>query len=165
MLTVETDSANYFGQEMHIVVKVTSDESGNEATTDFILTLRDYCYGTELTAPSFTLGPADVDVWSTELFTFEAASESIGQCGSISYEVVGISDSSLYSISGTTITLSPTLLSQAGTTYEFTIRATLDDYGLSVESAPTSFAVIDPCESTSIVSAALSPMSTSVLVG
>ena len=110
-LTIETDDAAYFGETMEIVLKVTSNESGNEATADFILSLRDYCYGTELTAPSFAFGPEDVEVWDTYSFTFDAASESIGQCGGMSYEVVGISDSSLYSITDTTIVFSPTLLS------------------------------------------------------
>ena len=57
--------------------------------------------------------PEDVDVWSSSVFVFNEASESIGTCGSFTYTVNGL-DAALYTLAANEITFAPGDLSLVG---------------------------------------------------
>lgn len=134
-LTVETSDSAYFGQTPTIVVRCTSDESASFQETSFVLTLRDHCYGTTVSPPTFSSPPADMDVWSTQAVAFNPASESISTCGPFSYSAtVNGLDASKFTVTSTEITFAPDALAELGTV-EFTLTATLDNYGLTATSA------------------------------
>ena len=149
-VTVDTSDSAYFAQTSTIVVRCTSDESASFQETSFVLTLRDFCYGTTVSAPTFSTAPTDMDVWTTQAVAFNAATESISTCGSFSYSatVSGL-DASKYTVSTTSITFAPDSLAELGSV-SFTLTATLDSYGLTATSSSQSFTITDPCLQTVI---------------
>ena len=76
----------------------------------------DYCYQAVLTPPSFPDAPLDIDVWSTEVFSFNPTTEDLGTCDGFSYalNISGPLPSSKAVVGTNTITFSPDLLSEVG---------------------------------------------------
>jgi len=76
---------------MNLQVTCTSTLSThtNKAASDsFVLTLKDECWDSVLTAPAFTQASWTYDLWAAESLTFSAMADSLTTCGAYTYKLI-----------------------------------------------------------------------------
>jgi len=74
---------------MELVCKSTySVATQGELSEPFVVTLKDQCWDTVLTAPAFTQTSWTYDLWAAESLTFSAMADSLTTCGSYTYKLI-----------------------------------------------------------------------------
>ena len=167
-----TDKATYDLQTMNLEITCTSTLSthSNKAASDpFVLTLKDQCWDSVLTAPAFSQTTWTYDLWAAQSLGFAAMSDTVGTatCGAYVYKLFDSAtnaevDTSVYSVSGLAAVGTPAAITPWVATHTFFLRGQLGTYN-TVDSPTIAVTIINPCTTTVIDDKTINAMTTMIL--
>ena len=154
------DIASFDGQSKSIAITYTStlSESDNKSATDtFLVSFKDPCHDTELSAATLDQTSYTFALWEKQQIAFTDAEESLGTCGSFTYSLEGI-DTDVYSIEFSdelqkhVIKAQPSVKETWLGSHKLQVKATLQKYeDKSVLSEEINIEIVDPCLQTEII--------------
>jgi len=140
---------------LEITCKSTLSTHSNKAASDpFVLTLKDQCWDSVLTAPAFSQTAWTYDLWAAQSLGFAAMSDTVGTatCGAYIYKLFDSAtgtevDTSVYSVSGLAAVGTPAAITPWVTTHTFFLRGQLGTYN-TIDSTVITVTIENPCITT-----------------